>query len=303
VTLIMKLAAALSERRWGDVDLILAQFDLPTSDYWESDQYSYAVHHIKDGTDEQLLELHDWLFPQDSAAQRDDASLEEEGNRIWEPGYFRLFISHSARQAVEVGALRDALRPYGISAFVAHSDINPTEQWRDVIEAALRTCEAMAAYVTPDFRTSAWTDQEVGVCLDRAVLIIPIRRGETPYGFMGKYQALQGANKGAERLAADVHGILEENTLTASRLQSAKIEVEASQAVEELEQAGSWNAARVAFHRLLRVPEQQLSSELLDRIERAAAINGELTAQWNFGATQVKDEAMRIVERVRAAGR
>ena len=96
-----------------------------------------------------------------------------------------------------MGALRDALRPFAISGFVAHEDINPTEEWRDVIESALRTCEAMAAYVTPDFHPSHWTDQEVGVCLARAVLIIPIRRGTTPYGFMGKYQALSGGTKGA----------------------------------------------------------------------------------------------------------
>lgn len=210
-----------------------------------------------------------------------------------------LFISHSVKQAVEVGALKDSLRPYGINAFVTHQDINPTEEWRDVIESALRTCEAMAAYVTPDFHPSFWTDQEVGVCLARAILIIPIRKGATPYGFMGKYQALLGGTK--NRLAEDIHAIRESNVLTASRLRAAKIEIEASQAVEALEQAWSYNAARAAFGRLLRVPEEHLTEDLLERIERACVSNNELTAQWNFGPTQVKDEAMAIVERVRKA--
>jgi len=283
--------------------LILEQYGFPTTDYWEGDQYSYVIQQVKGGSDEALLGLHDFVFPDEAASQRDETALEDEGYRVWEPGYFRLFISHSSKKADEVGALRDALRPYAISAFVAHADINPTDEWRDVIEWALRTCEALTAYMTPDFHPSLWTDQEIGVCLARAVLIIPIRKGATPYGFIGKYQALSGGTKGAERLALDIHGILESNVLTASRLAAAKIEVEASQAVEQLEQAGSWNAARAAFHRLLRVPEEHLNSDLLDRIERASATNHELTAQWDFGSTEVKDEAMELVERVRRARR
>lgn len=81
---------------------------------------------------------------------------------------------------------------------------------------------------------------------------------------------------------------------------TAQIEVEASQSVEALEQAGSWNAARAAFKRLLRVPEEHLSNDLLDRIEAAIASSGELTAQWDSGPTEVKDEAAKLVERARA---
>ena len=127
ITLIMKIAGALSERRWQEVDLILGQFDLPTSEYWEGDQYSYVVQHVKDATDERLIELHDWLFPSESLAQRDDATIEEEGNRIWEPGYFRLFISHSSRQADEVGhsAMRCVRTPSQLLSLTPTS-IQPT---------------------------------------------------------------------------------------------------------------------------------------------------------------------------------
>jgi len=303
VTLLMKVAADLAERRFQEIDLILEQFGFPTSDYWEGDSYSYTVYHVKGATDEQLLELHEFLFPDEAPSRQVTDAGTTHGDDVWEKGYFRLFISHSAKQADEVGALKDALRPYGITGFVAHDDIRPTELWRDVIESALRTCDAMVAYVTPEFRTSEWTDQEVGVCLARAVLIIPIRRGETPYGFMGKYQAISGGTKGAERLAADVHAVIESNVLTASRLTSAKYEVAASQAVEALEQAGSYNSARDAFRKLLQVPEEHLTNELLDRAERAAATNHELTAQWDFGTTEVKDEVAALVARVRTRRR
>ena len=38
----------------------------------------------------------------------------------------------------------------------------------------------MTVYLTDDFHPSLWTDQEVGVALARAVLVIPIRKGATP---------------------------------------------------------------------------------------------------------------------------
>jgi len=52
--------------------------------------------------------------------------------------------------------------------------------------SALATCEALIAWLTPDFHESLWTDQEVGFCVGRSVLIIPIRVGLNPYGFIGK---------------------------------------------------------------------------------------------------------------------
>ena len=52
--------------------------------------------------------------------------------------------------------------------------------------------DALAAILTPGFNESKWTDQEVGVAVGRGSLIIPIRKGMNPYGFIGKYQGMQG---------------------------------------------------------------------------------------------------------------
>src|SRR5688572_19193335 len=120
----MKIASALSERRWQDIDLILEQFGFSTTEYWEGDAYSYVVQYTKGGTDEALLELHEFLFPGEAPSPREEGAADE-GVAIWQPGYFRLFISHSSKQADDVGALKRALRPYAIDAFVAHDDIDP----------------------------------------------------------------------------------------------------------------------------------------------------------------------------------
>jgi hypothetical protein len=91
-------------------------------------------------------------------------SSEEAGN-YWLQFHFRLFISHVSDHMAMVSALGKELRQYGIHGFLAHSDIHPTQQWRDQIRWALRTCDALLALMTPDFHSSDWTDQEIGFVL------------------------------------------------------------------------------------------------------------------------------------------
>jgi hypothetical protein len=112
--------------------------------------------------------------------------------RLWADGDFRLFLGHKAEVKRNAAALKDALRYYGISAFVAHEDIHPTKEWQDEIENALATMDGFVALMTSGFHDSDWTDQEVGYALARGVPIIAVRLGLDPYGFLGKFQALTG---------------------------------------------------------------------------------------------------------------
>lgn len=112
------------------------------------------------------------------------------GKRIWGDSGFRVFLSHKAEVKTETSELKDRLKPFGISSFVAHQDIHPTKQWQDEIEYALSTMDAFVALMTPEFHDSSWTDQEVGFAFARGVPIIAVRLGLDPYGFIGKFQAL-----------------------------------------------------------------------------------------------------------------
>ena len=58
--------------------------------------------------------------------------------------------------------LKDALKAYHISSFVAHEDIMPTLPWQIEIERALNTMDAMLAIHTKGFSESSWTQQEIG---------------------------------------------------------------------------------------------------------------------------------------------
>jgi hypothetical protein len=91
---------------------------------------------------------------------------------------------------VETGRLKETLSQYGVSSFVAHADIHPTQAWQDEIENALATTDAFIALMTPNFHESNWTDQEVGYAFARGVPIIAVCLGCNPYGFIGKFQGL-----------------------------------------------------------------------------------------------------------------
>ena len=112
-------------------------------------------------------------------------------DRLWEQGYYRLFLSHKTEDKVEAAKLKADLRQYGVSCFVAHEDIHPTKEWQNEIENALFSMDALVALMTKGFHDSDWTDQEVGIAIGRGVPIISVKLGRDPYGFIGKYQALK----------------------------------------------------------------------------------------------------------------
>lgn len=111
-------------------------------------------------------------------------------SRIWGKEGFRLFLSHKSEFNKETAALKDRLTLFGVSSFVAHTDIHPTKEWQDEIENALASMDAFVALLTDKFHESDWTDQEVGYAVGRGVPVVAVRLGKDPYGFIGKFQAL-----------------------------------------------------------------------------------------------------------------
>lgn len=174
-------------------------------------------------------------------------------SKFWLAGHFRLFLSHLSSFKEKTAHLQGALREYGISAFVAHEDIAPTKEWQDEIEKALFSMEALVVILTPGFKESSWTDQEVGVAMGRDVLIIPIRRGLNPYGFIAKYQGLQGEGKTVVQVANSVFQILANHPRTKPRIAEALVE----QMLISTDANEANNKLRL-FRRIETLPEQYL---------------------------------------------
>lgn len=102
-----------------------------------------------------------------------------------------VFISHLAKYKSEAHELKCKLKSFGVSAFVAHEDIEPTKEWQEEIENALRNARSLVALLRPGFQESDWCAQEIGFAYARGIKIIPVIQGVVPYGFIRKIQGLK----------------------------------------------------------------------------------------------------------------
>src|SRR5574337_2156399 len=196
VRLIQEICVRLQRLSWNELDLTLRQFRLPWSPTWNGDKPDYCMHHVEDGEDTALLDLYEHLN-----GKRFESVPRGDAAHLWEEGHFRLFLSHISSVKQLMSEIREALTSKGVDVFVAHEDIEPTKEWVSEIELALETCDALAAFLTDDFHNSLWTDQEVGFCVKRRILIIPVKIDRDPYGFLGRYQALNAKGRDANWIA------------------------------------------------------------------------------------------------------
>lgn len=114
----------------------------------------------------------------------------EAEKRIWGEEGFRVFFSHKSEVEKQTAKLKEELKPFGVSCFVAHEDIKPTKKWPIELENALFSMNALVVLLTEKFHDSDWTDQEVGFALGRGVPIVSLKLGRDPYGFLWDFQAI-----------------------------------------------------------------------------------------------------------------
>lgn len=163
------------------------------------DQITNDINDIKNIPDEYIsavfLEMEeaegrDWRSESGILLPRQRTITSTTAERIWGGEGYRVFLSHKAEVKQEAAQLKERIELFGVSAFVAHTDIHPTKEWQDEIENALASMDAFVAILTEGFHDSLWTDQEVGYALGRGVPMIAVKLGLAPYGFIGRFQAL-----------------------------------------------------------------------------------------------------------------
>lgn len=212
------------------------------------------------------------------------SATEEQLNAIWAPGFFRLFLSHKSDVKVKATELKEAMLFYGVSCFVAHEDIEPTKEWLTEIERALFSMDALAAMLTEGYGDSKWTDQEVGVAIGRRVVIIPIRMGTDPYGFMGKYQGLSVQGNSSDLLAAKLYNLLWKKEVLKPQLIDSLI--------HRFETSGSFEQSNKLVSYFDRV--DRLKPEQIDALERAFESNRQLSQAW-----KVRQRLPQLLKRLR----
>jgi len=97
-----------------------------------------------------------------------------------------IFISYSHLNNSVASEVKSELEAAYLTCFLAHDDINASEDWHDQIWKALRNCDAFVGLVTSDFNASAWCQQEVGAAfaLDKPRLLVRVDASNPP-GFAG----------------------------------------------------------------------------------------------------------------------
>jgi hypothetical protein len=141
------------------------------------------------------------ILVQEHLKKSDDKPIDES---MWGTG-FRIFISHRVEDKKQAAKLKHQLERFGMTAFVAHEDIEPKREWLDTIENALFSMDAFIALITDGYNEKPWTSQEVGFayCLHktRNIPFISVRLGDDPKGFI---QPIQAFSPKSDNFAKDI---------------------------------------------------------------------------------------------------
>lgn len=276
LNIIYQITESLASKNDNDFISILEEFNFDTSGssiLGKINKKDYISEKLKGGQSNDILELAKHLSIDILK------SISIINPEFWKQDSFRLFISHLASNKIMANKIKENLDMWGISCFVAHEDIEPTKEWQNEIELALKTCDGLIALIEPHFHNSNWTDQEVGFALGRDLVIIPVNLGHAPYGFIGKIQAIPELD--FKKQLDLIIGILIKNSRSKKKMAFALM--------SNFEKANSfYNATR--FAKLLAV-NTFWNDDLIKRLQKAPNNNSQIKL-----AYEVEDIVVKILD-------
>ena len=111
------------------------------------------------------------------------------------------FVSYSHKDRRYGGQAKAVLGEVGINTFLAHEDLEVSEEWQRRILKELSRCDLFVPLLSKNFLKSKWAPQEAGYIASRPeVVIAPLSiDGTTPYGFLSHVQSSRIASQGISR--------------------------------------------------------------------------------------------------------
>jgi len=106
--------------------------------------------------------------------------------------------------------------------------------------------------------------------MGRGILVVTIKFGEDPYGFMGRFQALNGSGKRPVDLANEIFGILLNHKQTSRRMSEALVSM--------LENSDSFAAAKANI--ALVEQAKYCDASLADRLRAVIAENVQVASSF-----------------------
>ena len=231
VQLIKETLHRLKNDPWPIISVTMKQFSLGISDEWSGSKDAYILECASSASDQTLIDL-----ANHAGYEFSDNSVPSIDPPFWQTNTLRLFVSHLSTERIYAAQLQAALSGLGISAFIAHNDIEPTLEWQSQIELALSTCDVLIALMHDGFHKSNWCDHEIGIAIGRRVPTFPVRFNQDPYGFIARYQAFIGKDKSASELARELFDAFRKNKQTQNRMCDAVVAL--------FERSGSYKRTR-----------------------------------------------------------
>jgi hypothetical protein len=266
ITLLKEISGRLSNEDWSLIDVTLAQFKIKTTNSWSGTNVAYILEMTKDAADPILTELaHHVGF------SFEELPIHGVEPPFWRKRMYRMFVSHLSEHKAFAAELQEFLLRYGIGAFIAHNDIEPTLEWQAQIETALSTSESLIALLHPNFHASNWTDQEIGFAMGRGLPVFAVQFGQVPYGFIGRFQAFTGHGKTALILAREIFDAYRKNKQSQRRM--------AEVLVCFFEDSGSFAEAKMRIGYLEEL--ETWDSTFGKRIEAAVEANAQIKNSWD----------------------
>jgi len=130
-----------------------------------------------------LINPEDWVKSGDVGIKKEEEKVTRQDKKP------KAFISYSSKDKLIGEKVKDTLGDFGIEGFLAHNDINVSEEWKQRIREELSISDIFILLLSKNFKNSDWTSQETGIAYFREILIIPLRLDETiPFGFINHLQ-------------------------------------------------------------------------------------------------------------------
>jgi len=102
------------------------------------------------------------------------------------------FISYAHADRAYGGQAQKVLAEVGISAFLAHEDIDVSDEWRECLLRELARCRLFVPLLSKNYLASTWAQQEAGFIVSRLsdVVVAPLSLdGTRSGGFLAHLQS------------------------------------------------------------------------------------------------------------------
>jgi hypothetical protein len=114
------------------------------------------------------------------------------------------FISYRYEDRYLAGRVAQLLSASKQDFFLAHEDIDPSDDFEDKVKERIEACTAVIAIVTPSYADAAYPNQEVGMALGLKKPIIPFWFPEVKSSKLGFLRAVNAIQTSEQRLSEAV---------------------------------------------------------------------------------------------------